>query len=153
MIFKRKRELLLCGSYLQLEAFFMTSTQGRVTFSNMSNKPPYFCWKRGCRKTKIVRGLLGERSLQKILAERHFCPIPRSSKFLFHQIFQVRGSTIVFCLIQIPVPFRYPIKVMSAGTDDKLLSQKIYFGDGGVYTAIIQPDPKKNDQVEFLFTE
>lgn len=103
-------------------------------FSNMSNKPPYFCWKRGCRKTKIVRGLLGERSLQKILAE-------------------VRGSTIVFCLIQIPVPFRYPIKVMSAGTDDKLLSQKMYFGDGGVYTAIIQPDPKKNDQVEFLFTE
>ena len=69
---------------------------------------------------------------------------------LLHQIFQVRGSTIVFCLIQIPVPFRYPIKVMSAGTDDKLLSQKMYFGDGGVYTAIIQPDPKKNDQVEIL---
>ena len=39
---------------------------------------------------------------------------------------------------------------MSAGTDDKLLSQKMYFGDGGVYTAIIQPDPKKNDQVEIL---
>ena len=57
---------------------------------------------------------------------------------------------IVFCLIQIPVPFRYTIKVMTAGTDDKLLSQKMYFGDGGVYTAIIQPDPKKNDQVEIL---
>ncbi|PFX14963.1 Solute carrier family 15 member 2 [Stylophora pistillata] len=42
---------------------------------------------------------------------------------------------------------KYPIKVMSAGTDDKLLSQKVYFGDGGVYTAIIQPDPKKNDQL------
>ena len=40
---------------------------------------------------------------------------------------------------------------MTAGTDDKLLSQKMYFGDGGVYTAIIQPDPKKNDQVEILF--
>lgn len=39
---------------------------------------------------------------------------------------------------------------MTAGTDDKLLSQKMYFGDGGVYTAIIQPDPKKNDQVEIL---
>lgn len=78
MIFKRKRELLLCGTYLQLEAFFMTSTEGRVTFSNMSNKPPYFCWKRGYRKTTIVRGLPGERSLQKILAERHFCSIPKS---------------------------------------------------------------------------
>lgn len=42
---------------------------------------------------------------------------------------------------------KYPIKVMSNGTDDKLLSQKVYFGDGGVYTAIIQPDPKKNDQL------
>lgn len=42
---------------------------------------------------------------------------------------------------------KYPIKVMSAGTDDKLLSQKMYFGDGGVYTAIIQPDPKNNDQL------
>lgn len=69
---------------------------------------------------------------------------------LLHQIFQVCSSTIVFCLIQIPVPFRYLIKVMTAGTDDKLLSQKMYFGDGGVYTAIIQPDPKKNDQVEIL---
>ena len=64
---------------------------------------------------------------------------------LLHQIFQVCS------LIQIPVPFRYLIKVMTAGTDDKLLSQKMYFGDGGVYTAIIQPDPKKNDQVEILF--
>lgn len=42
---------------------------------------------------------------------------------------------------------------MTAGTDDKLLSQKMYFGDGGVYTAIIQPDPKKNDQVEILFLQ
>lgn len=42
---------------------------------------------------------------------------------------------------------KYPIKVMAAGTDDKLLSQKVYFGDGGIYTAIIQPDPKKNDQL------
>lgn len=149
MIFKRKRELLLCGSYLQLEAFFMTSTQGRVTFQIWVINPLIFVGRGAAERKKSSVDCWASEAFRKYLQKSIFALFLD----LLHQIFQVRGSTIVFCLIQIPVPFRYPIKVMSAGTDDKLLSQKMYFGDGGVYTAIIQPDPKKNDQVEFLFTE
>ena len=149
MIFKRKRELLLCGSYLQLEAFFMTSTQGRVTFQIWVINPLIFVGRGAAERQKSSVDCWASEAFRKYLQKGIFVLFLD----LLHQIFQVRGSTIVFCSIQIPVPFRYPIKVMSAGTDDKLLSQKMYFGDGGVYTAIIQPDPKKNDQVEFLFTE
>ena len=42
------------------------------------------------------------------------------------------------------------MKIMSAGTDTKLLDQKVYFANGGVFTAVIQPDPKKTDQVIVL---
>lgn len=142
MIFKRKRELLLCGSYLQLEAFFMTSTQGRVTFQIWVINPLIFVGRGAAERQKSSVDCWASEAFRKYLQKSIFALFLD----LLHQIFQVRGSTIA-------VPFRYPIKVMSAGTDDKLLSQKMYFGDGGVYTAIIQPDPKKNDQVEFLFTE
>lgn len=48
-------------------------------------------------------------------------------------------------------PFRYPIKIMTAGTDTKLLDQKVYFANGGVYSAIIQPNPDKTSEVGFFF--
>jgi len=42
---------------------------------------------------------------------------------------------------------KYPIKIMTAGTDTKLLDQKVYFANGGVYSAIIQPNPDKTSEL------
>ena len=43
--------------------------------------------------------------------------------------------------------FRYPVKILSAGTDNTLLSQKLYFANGGVFTTVIQPNPDKSGEV------
>ena len=43
------------------------------------------------------------------------------------------------------------MKIMTAGTDTNLLAQKVYFANGGVYTAIIQPNPEKTSEVGFFF--
>lgn len=42
---------------------------------------------------------------------------------------------------------KYPLKVMSAGTDTKLLDQQLYFANGGVFTTVIQPNPDKKDEL------
>ena len=39
------------------------------------------------------------------------------------------------------------MKIMTAGTDTKLLDQKVYFANGGVYSAVIQPNPEKTSEV------
>ena len=39
------------------------------------------------------------------------------------------------------------MKIMSAGTDKKLLDQQLYFANGGVFTAVIQPNPDSKDKV------
>ena len=39
------------------------------------------------------------------------------------------------------------MKIMSAGTDKKLLDQKLYFPNGGVFTVVIQPNPDNKDKV------
>ena len=43
------------------------------------------------------------------------------------------------------------MKIMTAGTETKLLDQKVYFANGGVFTAVIQPNPKKTSEVGFSF--
>ena len=45
------------------------------------------------------------------------------------------------------------MKIMTAGTDTKLLDQKVYFANGGVYSAVIQPNPEKTSEVGFSFIE
>lgn len=56
-----------------------------------------------------------------------------------------------FCVVVIVVVLchfvRYPLKIMPAGQGNKLVDQKIYFGNGGVFTTVIQPNPTKSDQV------
>ena len=56
-----------------------------------------------------------------------------------------------FCVVVIVVVLchfvRYPLKIMPAGQGSKLVDQKIYFGNGGVFTTVIQPNPTKSDQV------
>lgn len=42
---------------------------------------------------------------------------------------------------------KYPLKIMPAGQGNKLVDQKIYFGNGGVFTTVIQPNPTKSDQL------
>lgn len=42
---------------------------------------------------------------------------------------------------------KYSMKIMTAGTDTKLLDQKVYFANGGVYSAVIQPNPEKTSEL------
>lgn len=46
---------------------------------------------------------------------------------------------------------RYAIKILTAGTDTTLLVQKVYFANGGVYSAVIQPNPEKTSEVGLFF--
>ena len=46
---------------------------------------------------------------------------------------------------------RYAIKILTAGTDTTLLAQKVYFANGGVYSAVIQPNPEKTSEVGLFF--
>ena len=55
------------------------------------------------------------------------------------------------CFFVSRFPLRYSMKIMTAGTDTKLLDQKVYFANGGVYSAVIQPNPEKTSEVSLFF--
>ena len=62
-----------------------------------------------------------------------------------------KGSVALVVLTYFALRFRYPIKIMASGTDNKLLDQKMYFANGGVFTVIIQPNPDKAGKVRISF--
>lgn len=71
-----------------------------------------------------------------------------SGLLIFRHFYMFSCFYVVFIVVVLCDFVRYPLKVRS---DNKSVDQKIYFGNGGVFTTVIQPNPTKSDQVRRFF--